>query len=353
MHISSLPSAYGIGNLGREAYAFIDFLKKANQSYWQILPICPPGYGDSPYQAFSTFAGNPYFIDPDDLVEKGWLTQEELAQYSWGERPDQVDFRRMYEHRTRLLHTAFCHFRHDPPADFEAYVEQEGWWLREYALFMAVKGYYNDGPWTQWPLDIRLHQPEAMREYGEHLRDDVEYQYFVQYVFSRQWNALRAYARAGHPDHRRRADLCPAGLGGRVGKSGELPAHAHAPSALRGGLPARRLQRQRPVLGQPIYDWERMEPRRLFLVAQAHRRGRTCFSMLRIDHFRGIESCGHPTCRQQDPRATGAGVKKDPDSSWCARDSEERIGYLVHCRGSGLPQRGGSAAAVLDSSWPV
>ena len=178
MHISSLPSAYGIGNLGREAYAFIDFLKKANQSYWQILPICPPGYGDSPYQAFSTFAGNPYFIDPDDLVEKGWLTQEELAQYSWGERPDQVDFRRMYEHRTRLLHTAFCHFRHDPPADFEAYVEQEGWWLREYALFMAVKGYYNDGPWTQWPLDIRLHQPEAMREYGEHLRDDVEYQYF-------------------------------------------------------------------------------------------------------------------------------------------------------------------------------
>lgn len=78
---------------------------------------------------------------------------------------------------------------------FEAYVEQEGWWLREYALFMAVKGYYNDGPWTQWPLDIRLHQPEAMREYGEHLRDDVEYQYFVQYVFSRQWNALRAYAR--------------------------------------------------------------------------------------------------------------------------------------------------------------
>ncbi len=195
MHISSLPSAYGIGNLGREAYAFIDFLKKANQSYWQILPICPPGYGDSPYQAFSTFAGNPYFIDPDDLVEKGWLTQEELAQYSWGERPDQVDFRRMYEHRTRLLHTAFCHFRHDPPADFEAYVEQEGWWLREYALFMAVKGYYNDGPWTQWPLDIRLHQPEAMREYGERLRDDVEYQYFVQYVFSRQWNALRAYAR--------------------------------------------------------------------------------------------------------------------------------------------------------------
>lgn len=337
MHISSLPSAYGIGNLGREAYAFIDFLKKANQSYWQILPICPPGYGDSPYQAFSTFAGNPYFIDPDDLVEKGWLTQEELAQYSWGERPDQVDFRRMYEHRTRLLHTAFCHFRHDPPADFEAYVEQEGWWLREYALFMAVKGYYNDGPWTQWPLDIRLHQPEAMREYGEHLRDDVEYQYFVQYVFSRQWNALRAYA-----------------LEQGIRIIGDVPIYVPLDSADVWANPENfqltRTRRPRCVAGcppdgfsangqywgNPIYDWGKMERDGYdWWLKRIGAAGRA-FDVVRIDHFRGLSSywsipAGNRTARcgkwVEGPgmKLVGAIKKAYPQIDFIAED----LGFLT------------------------
>ena len=125
LHITSLPSPYGVGNLGKAAFDFVDFLKKAGQSYWQILPICPPGYGDSPYQAFSTFAGNPYLIDPDQLVAAGWLTQEELDGQSWGENPAHVDYALLYETRLPMLRRAFARFLRSTPADFDEYVQQE------------------------------------------------------------------------------------------------------------------------------------------------------------------------------------------------------------------------------------
>ena len=129
LHITSLPSKYGIGNLGKEAYAFVDFLKQAGQKYWQILPLCPPGYGDSPYQGFSTFAGNPYLIDPEELVEKGWLARKTLESVQWSQRDDQVDFRQMYDERLHMLQAAFSGFHENEPADFQAFVEQEAAWL--------------------------------------------------------------------------------------------------------------------------------------------------------------------------------------------------------------------------------
>ena len=165
LHISSLPSKYGIGNLGKAAVDFVDFMKKAKQTYWQILPICPPGYGDSPYQAFSTFAGNPYFIDPDQLIEAGYLTQAEADCVVWGERDDQVNFRTMYDQRQTMLRKAFARFMKAPPADFEAYIRRESDWLEEYALFMAVKAHFGDGPWSEWEPDMRLHQPQAIEHY--------------------------------------------------------------------------------------------------------------------------------------------------------------------------------------------
>ena len=134
LHITSLPSPYGVGNLGKAAFDFVDFLKKAGQSYWQILLICPPGYGDSPYQAFSTFAGNPYLIDPDQLVAAGWLTQEELDGQSWGENPAHVDYALLYETRLPMLRRAFARFLRSTPADFDEYVQQESAWLPEYSL---------------------------------------------------------------------------------------------------------------------------------------------------------------------------------------------------------------------------
>ena len=148
LHITSLPSKYGIGNLGKEAYAFVDFLKQAGQKYWQILPLCPPGYGDSPYQGFSTFAGNPYLIDPEELVEKGWLARKTLESVQWSQRDDQVDFRQMYDERLHMLQAAFSGFHENEPADFQAFVEQEAAWLPEYALFMAIKAHFNDRGWS-------------------------------------------------------------------------------------------------------------------------------------------------------------------------------------------------------------
>ena len=291
MHISSLPSKYGIGNLGAEAYAFVDFLKKAKQTYWQILPICPPGYGDSPYQAFSTFAGNPYFIDPDGLIEKGWLTREEVQAVDWGTCEAHVDFKTMYDCRAELLHTAFCRFRHDVPSDFAAYVEEEAWWLHEYALFMAVKSHFGDGPWTSWPLDIRLHQSEAMERYRAMLKDDIEYQYFVQYLFSRQWNALRAYARE---------------QGIRI--IGDVPIYVPLDSAdvwanpenfqltrtrrprCVAGCPPDGFSKNGQYWGNPIYDWDKMERDGYdWWLKRIGAAGRA-FDVVRIDHFRGLSS---------------------------------------------------------------
>ena len=148
MHITSLPSPYGIGSMGKAAYDFIDFLRAAKQTYWQILPINPPGYGDSPYQAFSTFAGNPYLIDLDALVKDGYLLQEELDRIDWGSRADQVDFSKMYDQRLRVLHLAWSRFHKAPTEDYAEYVREQSAWLDEYVLFMAVKAYYNDGPCT-------------------------------------------------------------------------------------------------------------------------------------------------------------------------------------------------------------
>lgn len=194
LHITSLPSKYGIGNLGKEAYAFVDFLKQAGQKYWQILPLCPPGYGDSPYQGFSAFAGNPYLIDPEELVEKGWLERKTLESVQWSQRDDQVDFRQMYDERLHMLQAAFSGFHENEPEDFRAFVEQEAAWLPEYALFMAIKAHFDDRPWLEWPADIRLHQPQAIAQYRESLQIDVQFHCFLQYVFHKQWQNLRAYA---------------------------------------------------------------------------------------------------------------------------------------------------------------
>jgi len=291
LHISSLPSPYGIGNLGEAAFRWVDFLRAAKQRYWQILPICPPGYGDSPYQAFSTFAGNPYFIDPDQLIEKGWLRREDAGEVTWGQREDQADFRLLYEQRQRLLRLAFCGFRKAQPADFGAYIEKESGWLREYALFMAVKAHFGDGPWTDWEPDIRMHREDALLRYAELLREDVEYQYFVQYVFHEQWQRLREYA---------------AEQGIRI--IGDIPIYVPLDSAdvwsnpesfqltrsrkprVVAGCPPDGFNRNGQYWGNPIYDWDKMASdgfawwlRRIGAAAEK-------FDVVRIDHFRGLES---------------------------------------------------------------
>ena len=197
LHITSLPSKYGIGNLGKEAYAFVDFLKQAGQKYWQILPLGPTSIGDSPYQPFSSYAGNPYFIDLDSLVAAGLLSADEVASADWGEDPGRVDYGRIYAARLPMLRRAFARADAALRAEAAAFARENAAWLPDYALFMALKRHFGMRAWTQWEDEsIRLRRPDAVSAWSERLRTDAEFFTFVQFLFYRQWDALKAYASA-------------------------------------------------------------------------------------------------------------------------------------------------------------
>lgn len=291
LHITSLPSKYGIGNLGREAFAFVDFLKQAGQSFWQILPLCPPGYGDSPYQGFSAFAGNPYLIDPEQLVQAGWLQPQELESIDWGERADQVDYQRMYHARLGVLQLAFRRFQANAPAEFADFVARERDWLPEYALFMAVKSHFDDRPWSEWPTDIRLHQPDALAHYQELLQAEIQFHCFLQYIFQSQWKRLREYA------HENGVKII-----------GDIPIYvpldsadvwAHPENFQLGrtrkprcvaGCPPDGFSKNGQYWGNPIYDWARMEQDGFSWWLRRVGAAGKLYDVVRIDHFRGIES---------------------------------------------------------------
>ena len=177
MAVSSLPSPYGIGTLGKAAYDFVDFLKAAGQSYWQMLPLNPTSYGDSPYQSFSAYAGNPYFIDPDMLVKDGLLKRSECTKCDWGGDPRHVDDGKIYESRFALLHKAYQRGWERDADKVAAFVEENSRWLPDYALYMACKRHFGMKAWTEWEdEDIRLRKSEAVLEkYRALLADDVQF----------------------------------------------------------------------------------------------------------------------------------------------------------------------------------
>lgn len=192
--VASLPSAYGIGCFSKEAYHFTDLLKEAGQSCWQILPLGPTSYGDSPYQSFSTFAGNPYFIDPEDLIERGWITREECEGYDFGEDAESIDYAKIYSSRFKLLRTAWENSHIAEDRGFRRFCKENGYWLEDYALYMAVKDSFGSVSWIQWDEDIRTRQPEAMKKYNELFAAEKEFYQFQQYMFQIQWKKLKAYA---------------------------------------------------------------------------------------------------------------------------------------------------------------
>lgn len=304
LHISSLPSPYGIGNIGKEAYNFIDFLKKAGQTYWQILPIGPCGYGDSPYQSFSAFAGNPYFIDLDKLIGEGLLKQDEVSAVCWGRSPARTDYSVLYKERLAILRRAYERFRTGHSDELAAFVDREKDWLPDYALFMAVKKALGDGPWTDWPEDIRLRRADAVAGYRSELAEEIEFHVFLQYKFDEQWQTLLAYA------HKNGIKII-----------GDIPIYVPLDSAdvwtepenfqlkrtrrprVVAGCPPDAFTRDGQYWGNPIYDWDRMEQDgfswwlRRVGVASRH------FDVVRIDHFRGLESywsipAGNKTARK-------------------------------------------------------
>ena len=195
LSITSLPSSYGIGTLGDAAFRFADLLVDLKQSYWQVLPIGPKSYGNSPYQSLSAFAGNPYLIDLDVLVRQGLLTEEQIRSFHWGEHETNIDYAILYQNRHKILRMAFEQFD-TGKQDYREFVEDSADWIEDYALFMALKSYFQDQEWQVWDEDIRNRQPGAIHTYQEKLCQEIEFYRFCQYEFFQQWNALKLYANA-------------------------------------------------------------------------------------------------------------------------------------------------------------
>ena len=191
--IFSLPSPYGIGTMGSEAKRFVDFLEKAGQTYWQILPVGQTSYGDSPYQSFSVHAGNPYFIDLDYLQEDGLLERYEYRYGFWGEKVDSIDYALLYKKRYDVLKAAFERFDQSEEA-FQDFLKKEEEWILDYGLFMSLKMAHDGKGWYEWSEELKLRKEEALNEAKEAYKDQIMFWAFLQYEFYKQWNDLRSYA---------------------------------------------------------------------------------------------------------------------------------------------------------------
>ena len=190
--ISSLPSAYGIGSFSKEAYEFVDQLKAGGQKYWQILPLGPTGYGDSPYQSFSTYAGNPYYIDLETLIEEGLLTKEECDACDFGDNPSYIDYEKIYYQRFSILRKAFARFEADE--DFYDFVKENEFWLEDYSLYMAIKNSLDGISWNKWEERLKCRDAKALEQKKQELADEVQFIRFQQYEFTKQWQKLKAFA---------------------------------------------------------------------------------------------------------------------------------------------------------------
>ena len=289
MHISSLPGPYGVGSMGAAAYAFVDFLVAAGQSCWQILPLSPTGYGDSPYQSFSTFAGNHYLIDLDTLIGEGLLLPEELEGIDWGGDPGRVDYGKLYNERARLLKLAFGRF--EDTEEFREFVRDNSLWLEDYALFMAIKEHFHGRDWQNWSVSLLMRLRPVMDAYREELRDTIRFQYFLQYEFFRQWRALRSYA------NNRGIQII-----------GDVPIYVPLDSAdvwanpelfqldasrrptVVAGCPPDGFSADGQLWGNPIYDWEKMHAERYHWWIRRMKAAAKMYDVVRFDHFRGFES---------------------------------------------------------------
>ena len=190
--VASLPSRYGIGCFSKEAYEFVDRLEEAGQSYWQILPLGPTGYGDSPYQSFSTFAGNPYFIDLKTLIKEGLLTKKECKVYDFGEQADSIDYEKIYNSRFKVLKKAFERFEKDEA--YNNFIKENAYWLDDYSLYMAIKDSKGGISWNEWEEALKNREEAALENAREELAEEIDFYKFQQYEFDKQWSQLHAYA---------------------------------------------------------------------------------------------------------------------------------------------------------------
>lgn len=288
--ISSLPSRYGIGCFSKEAYEFVDFLEQAGQKLWQILPIGPTGYGDSPYQSFSSFAGNPYFIDLETLIAEGYLTEADCDACDFGSNEEYVDYEKIYKARFKVLKKAF-HNRNDRDSrEYKDFVEANAYWLDDYALYMAVKNSFDGKSWITWDEDIRLRKPEAVKAYTEKYGEEIDFYKFQQFLFAKQWTALKAYA------NRKKIKIV-----------GDIPIYVAFDSADTwshpelfqldenctpigvAGCPPDAFSATGQLWGNPLYRWDYHKQTGYRWWIQRIAYCYQLYDIVRIDHFRGFD----------------------------------------------------------------
>ena len=290
MGISSIPSKYGIGCFSKEAYEFVDQLEQAGQQYWQILPLGPTGYGDSPYQSVSTFAGNPYFINLEDLIEKGLLTRGECESCDWGGSESYVDYEKMYMSRYKLLRKAYERADLSKDEDYADFLKEEQNWLTDYCLFMAIKNDQKGICWIDWPEELKDRHSKAVKEAEKELEEEIDFYRFQQYCFTTQWRKLKAYANEKG-----------------ISIIGDVPIYValdssdawanpemlqfdkdHNPKSV-AGRPPDAFSATGQLWGNPLYDWKKLKATGYDWWVQRMQHCLELYDVVRIDHFRGFD----------------------------------------------------------------
>ncbi len=287
--VASLPSKYGIGTLGRSAYEWIDFLKRAGQHYWQILPMGQTGYGDSPYQSFSAFAGNPYFIDLDMLREEGLLKPEEIKSCDFGGDPMYVDYGKLYENRYSLLRKAFHRSPQKNP-DFLEFRDKEAW-LDDYALYMAIKNSQDGLSWQAWPEALKFRRVPAMNRIRRELREDIAFYEYLQFLFAVQWKKLKAYAKEAGVEIIGDIPIYVAPDSADAWSHPELLQLGDDLKPIQvAGCPPDAFSSTGQLWGNPLYQWDVHKETGYAWWIQRIAKSLEYYDVVRIDHFRGFEA---------------------------------------------------------------
>ena len=289
MHITSLPGPYGVGTMGKNAYAFLEFLHKSGQQSWQMLPLTPTGYGDSPYQSCSAYAGNPYLIDLDTLVRQHLLKKEELLAVDWGNDDTRVDFGKLYNGRTPILKLAYSRFRNDRALN--AFIKKNGSWLNDYALYMALKETHGFAPWFRWEEELKTRDPEALETQRQALAEPIRFYCFVQYLFFKQWTALRKKAEEYGIELIGDVPIYVPYDSVEVWKDPQLFQldEQLTPTAV-AGCPPDAFTADGQLWGNPLYRWDVMEETGYKWWIDRLAAAGKLFDVVRLDHFRGFES---------------------------------------------------------------